>query len=248
MTITEKPAKKFAPLRREPAYFKVYETIEESIVSGALPDGAYLPTEAELCEQFQVTRSTVREGLRLLQQTGLIVRGPNKKLVVARPSTSDVAQATSKSLALGGVTFREVWETLLVMYPPAARLAAKKLSKHHTQELKDIRAKLASTGDRQSDMIVDLAVEFFQALVGGLENRVMHSMLQSLNLMIGESLRHVIRQTPKARQRILKAQENLIAAIENRDEEQAEKWMARHIDDLRRGYSVAQVDLDARIL
>ncbi|WP_419572449.1 GntR family transcriptional regulator, partial [Rheinheimera sp.] len=73
-----------------------------------------MPIEAELCEQFQVTRSTVREGLRLLEQSGLIARGSHKKFIVKRPNASDVAVAASRSLALGGVTFNEVWETLAI--------------------------------------------------------------------------------------------------------------------------------------
>ena len=98
----------FQPIERAPAYMKVFRAIEEKISDGALKDGAHLPTEAELCAQFGVTRSTVREGLRLLEQTGLIVRGPAKKFFIKRPAASDIAAAASKSpagplnLAAGG--------------------------------------------------------------------------------------------------------------------------------------------------
>lgn len=240
--------KAFQPLERAPAYLKVFRAIEERISDGTLNDGAHLPTEAELCAQFGVTRSTVREGLRLLEQTGLIVRGPAKKFFIRRPVASDIAAAASKSFALGGVTFHEVWDALATMYPEAARLAAKRLSKEKIAELKAVRATLEAAADKDHEATVDGAVEFFQAIAKGLDNRVMLAMLQSLNLMIGESLRHVIARAPKAKDRILNAQKKLVDAFEARDADLAAEWMAKHIADLKRGYEVAKVDLDAAIL
>ena len=94
---------------------------------------------------------------------------------------------------------------------------------------------------------VAASVEFFQHIAAGLDNRVMLAMLQSLNLMIGDSLRLVIAGAPQAKKRISSAQGELIAAFEQRDEARAEEWMEKHIADLKRGYEVAKVDLDERI-
>lgn len=238
----------FKPLSREPVYLKVSNAIAADILSGALKEGALLPTEGELCEQFGVTRSSVREGIRLLEQSGLVERGPAKRLVVKCPKTSEIAETASRGLTLGGATFREVWEALAALYPQAARLAAKRLGADALAALRAICERLEKTGDADADGVVNAAVEFFQQLASGLDNRVMLAMLQSLNLMIGASLRQVINRTPKARLRILTAQKEIIAAIEARDEDRAADWMAKHIDDLMRGYKVARVDFDARIL
>ena len=97
------------------------------------------------------------------------------------------------------------------------------------------------------ETIVGEAVDFFQLLAAGLDNRVMLAMLQSLNMMIGASLARIIDAAPNAKKRIADAQGEIIAAIEARDETKAAEWMARHIDDLMRGYKVAKVDLQARI-
>lgn len=238
----------FEPIERAPAYLRVYRAIEEKISSGALKDGAHLPTEAALCAQFGVTRSTVREGLRLLEQTGLIVRGPAKKFFIKRPVASDIAAAASKSFALGGVTFSEVFDALATMYPQAARLAAKRLTKADIAEITKVGEALKAVRDSDHEATVAGAVEFFQLIAKGLDNRVMLAMLQSLNLMIGESLRQVISRAPKAKNRILSAQGKLVEAFERRDADLAADWMAKHIADLKRGYDVAKVDMDAAIL
>ena len=238
----------FEPIERAPAYMKVFRAIEEKISSGALKDGAHLPTEADLCAQFGVTRSTVREGLRLLEQAGLIVRGPAKKFFIKRPAASDIAAAASKSFALGGVTFSEVWDALATMYPEAARLAAMRLSKARIGELEKSGDALKAARDDDHEATVEGAVAFFQLIAKGLDNRVMLAMLQSHNLMIGESLRHVIARAPKAKDRILDAQRKLVEAFKARDGDVAADWMTKHIADLKRGYEVAKVDMDAAIL
>jgi DNA-binding FadR family transcriptional regulator len=111
-----------------------------------------------------------------------------------------------------------------------------------------VRAALEAEPERDHEATVAGAVEFFQATAKGLDNRVMLAMLQSLNLMIGESLRHVIARAPKAKDRILNAQKKLIEAFDARDSDLAAEWMEKHIADLKRGYEVAKVDMDEAIL
>lgn len=238
----------FKPLAKEPAYLRVCRAIEEKIVSGELADGAGLPTEADLCEQFAVTRSTVREGLRLLEQTGLVVRGPGKRLFISHPNTGEVAAATSRGLSLSGVRFREVWEALATVYPPAGRLAASRISDESLDALRAINAELAERNADDSEGIVAGAVGFFHEIAIGLENRVLLALLDSLNLTIEASLRRVVEKAPSSHPRIVEAQRHIIKALASGDADTAYEWMRRHTDDIARGCEVAGLDLDARVL
>ncbi|WOI54562.1 FadR/GntR family transcriptional regulator [Parvularcula sp. LCG005] len=237
----------FTTLEREPVYLKVYKAIEERISTGVLEDGSLLPTEAVLCEQFGVTRSSVREGIRLLEQAGLVARGAGKRLVIARPRTADVARAASRSMTLSGATFREVWDTLMAFYPEAARAAAVRLGPRDAAALRECQEVLAALRDDQSEAVVTAAVAFFDILAMHLHNRVMAALLQSLNRMIDKSLREVIGQTPQARRRILEAQGRITEAIADQDQAAAVNWMRKHIADLQRAYQVAHIDLDTEI-
>ena len=239
---------RFEPLKKEPAYVKVYNAVEADILSGRLSEGSVLPTEAQLCEQFAITRATVREGLRLLERSDLVQRGAAKRFYVKRPDTVDIATMTSKSLALGGVTFKEVWEALSTMYPDATRIAAKRFSAQDLKILRDAHSHFKAEKNLPSDEIVEHAVEFFQLIACAVDNRVMQSLLQALNMLIGASLNQVISKTPKARARIVSAQAKIIDALEARDEDEAARWIAKHIDDLKRGYTVAKVELEKPVL
>jgi len=61
-------------LGTKPRYVQLATTLMREIESGRYPIGALIPTEFELCDQFGVSRFTVREAVKLLVQQGLIVR------------------------------------------------------------------------------------------------------------------------------------------------------------------------------
>lgn len=58
----------------EPYYKQVANHLTQGIAAGRWPVGSSLPTEKELCDQFEVSRHTAREALRMLENQGLIAR------------------------------------------------------------------------------------------------------------------------------------------------------------------------------
>src|SRR3954452_6061973 len=62
------------PRSRRPARLGavVLEELAHQIIGGALPEGGVLPTEPTLCEQFGFSRTVIREGLKLLEERGLV--------------------------------------------------------------------------------------------------------------------------------------------------------------------------------
>jgi DNA-binding GntR family transcriptional regulator len=57
---------------KRPRYQIVAETLFDEIRRGAFPVGSHLPTEAQICERFAVSRHTVREALRSLANVGVV--------------------------------------------------------------------------------------------------------------------------------------------------------------------------------
>lgn len=77
-------------------YERIAQLLEERIASGSVAVGETLPTEAQLCQRYAVSRYTAREALRRLRDAGLITRRPRTGSTVA------AAQARSAlSLPLG---------------------------------------------------------------------------------------------------------------------------------------------------
>ena len=235
----------FAPIKKRPAYAQVFDAIEQKILTGALSVGETLPTEHELCEQFGVQRSTVREGVRLLEQSGLVRRAGGKRLQVARPRRSEEAQRARQGLTRHGVTFAEVWETLFLLTPQIARKAATGPDHPSIEELEAIAAALKTATEAAE--VVALTSRFYEALSAAAGNRVIDIMVRSLNMLTRSSIEQVIAKLPEAGRRSGATMAEIAQAIADRDPDRAAAFTERHIADLRRGYDRTGVDIDVEI-
>src|SRR5271156_3820830 len=107
------------------AYQIVSRELRRLIDSGELKAGDQLPTEAKLAQQFGVNRSTVREGIRQLENEGLVSREGRKRLTISVPGSQKISSQATRALVMRQVTFRELWEAALVLEPACAALSAK---------------------------------------------------------------------------------------------------------------------------
>jgi GntR family transcriptional regulator len=75
-----------SPQSKSPLYQQLYQLLRRKIVSGQWHPGDLLPSEAELREQYDVSRATVRQALDELVSDGLILRRQGKGTFVAPPT------------------------------------------------------------------------------------------------------------------------------------------------------------------
>ncbi|MCD9024572.1 GntR family transcriptional regulator [Cohnella silvisoli] len=73
------------PTSNQPLYFQIRETLKEKIERGELKPGDQIPIEADLIQQFGVSRITIKSALKLLVEEGLIYRIAGKGTFVADP-------------------------------------------------------------------------------------------------------------------------------------------------------------------
>ena len=72
----------YTPIQSLKVFERVAVQIEQRILDGELRSGDRLPTERELAEQFQVSRTAVREALKILAQKGLVDMRPGRGTIV----------------------------------------------------------------------------------------------------------------------------------------------------------------------
>ena len=134
---------------------QVEETIKAAILSGELKSGEMLPSEAELARQFNVSRGTLREALRVLASQHLIYKVPGARggtfvQSVDYSALGDVVtDSVDNLLALGSIRFDEVTHMRELLEVPSVRLAAEHRSADDLAKLHEIvdRQKAASVDD-----------------------------------------------------------------------------------------------------
>lgn len=114
------------PQRPGRAYEALAARIRESILAGELPEGSRLPSEIVLSQHHGVSRSTVREALRLLQESGYLERTSPKILVVRVHSEEPAFRAMNHALRRRTVTFAALHESLMLLEPALAQRAAER--------------------------------------------------------------------------------------------------------------------------
>ncbi|MCX5332100.1 GntR family transcriptional regulator [Streptomyces sp. NBC_00140] len=71
--------------RGKPAYRQLAETLRRRIESGEIPNGAALPSAAELMSEFGVSSTVVKNGISLLRGDGLVVGHQGKAVFAQYP-------------------------------------------------------------------------------------------------------------------------------------------------------------------
>jgi GntR family transcriptional regulator len=69
-----------------PLYHQLIERIRKEIESGRWQPGQQIPSEAEICEHFDISRAVVRQAVRELEFEGLLIREQGKGTFVAQPA------------------------------------------------------------------------------------------------------------------------------------------------------------------
>jgi GntR family transcriptional regulator, transcriptional repressor for pyruvate dehydrogenase complex len=241
----------FSRIERAPAYRLVYEVIEREIFEGRLRVGDPLPAELHLAEQLGVNRSTVREGIRLLEQSGLVERNGGKRPRISTPHYLELASSASRALILHSVTFRELWDASMVLEPSIAERAAGTIDEAglaelaaNLQSMDQTVAEIESGAPADVLKFVGLDRAFHEILAKAAGNRVLalaHEPVTSLFIPAGQ----IILPRLKTYRRVFDAHRYIFDCLRSRDHAGARDWMHKHMDDFRRAYEMTQMSLDA---
>ena len=233
----------FDKLAQQPAYRVVSEKIRNAITSGDIKTGELLPTETDLAEQFGVTRSTIREAIRLLEHGGILGRADRKRLVVTLPQTEAVARSVSSALLMHQVTYEELWQVAMGLEPLASKLACTNATQKDKQLL---AANLTSTYKAMDDhsTLLNAEIEFHNLLADATHNPALLLARAPLNELFYPSAWGAVIRALSPGERILVAHQHIYDAICNNDPNKAEEWMKKHMIDFRRGIEMGNLGFD----
>jgi DNA-binding GntR family transcriptional regulator len=205
-----------------------YDQIRALILSGEMPLGARL-SQLELAERLGISRTPVREALRRLAGEGLVDAVPQRGFRVA-------------DLGLEAVMRR--LEVRLLLEPGIARLAAERAQPQDLAALHAaIRLEAEATG---SDAIHDASRLFHLTLARAAHNEDILSTLDALWIVeVGRRLLARRAGSPDWKPADVAEHESILAAVEARDGERAERLVRAHIvDALAHWNPVASEDTD----
>jgi len=211
----------------------VVEELAGQIIGGEFPEGSVLPTEGTLCDEFGFSRTVLREGLKLLEERGLVrVEQGRGTTVQARelwnlldPTVLRIALERDQNTALldNLITVRRLLEAEM------ARVAAARLTEIELAELaENIERMRAALGDYSEFRRLDQ--QFHGQVMQASGNEIGRTIVRSIHQYAGwtPSL-----NSPGAREsleRTVAGHAAILTALRDRDGDLAAERIAEHID------------------
>lgn len=209
---------------------RTVETLSQRILVGQFEAEARLPSQGELCIELGVSRSVMREAMRILQSRGFIdiSQGARPRVMPARREV--VIESFGTFLKRAGVSLTQVLEMRGPLEAEIATLAARHITPAQIEELQRSVDALAGAADFEAQIEAD--VWFHRILAEASGNPLFGIILD----VLAEQLRASRRRT-LARSGVeiaLGYHQRVCAAVAAHDTEAARREMISHMDQTRR--------------
>ncbi|WP_028109432.1 FadR/GntR family transcriptional regulator [Ferrimonas futtsuensis] len=217
----------FKPIKQKKASEEVFEQLRLAIFDGKFVVGDKLPSERELIESFQVSRTVVREAVKGLEASGLvqIKQGATGGAFVKEMNFEVVSSACHDLFFLGRMSFDEICETRFVIEPQVARLAARHCTPEIAEQLLAAEAEEAEV--LQYPETVHARQKVHVILADACENRLLGAMAKSMLDLVSNITFKFEPDTNEIHPPGL--HKRIVEAVIARDEDAAEAAMKEHL-------------------
>jgi GntR family galactonate operon transcriptional repressor len=206
---------------------QVVDRIGQDILSRHYPPGSQLPNETEWCEKLEVSRSVLREALRVLVSKNLIdirsrAGGRVRDDADWNLLDPDILLWRSRSGDRDGFV-TELFELRRVIEPAAAALAATRISRRQLQDLTEALEDMFAAGE-DHDQFLEPDARFHRTILASVGNSLFRALGQAVTVALDITLRLSL-DAPKGQQQSLPLHQTVLEAIAKRDSEAASAAM-----------------------
>lgn len=214
---------------QQPLHKTVAEILSERIFSGEFPENSYLPPERELVERLGVSRTVIREAIKLMESKGLIRIERGVGTAVAEARHDRVAESLKVLLRRKGPMLKHLIEVRALLEVGMTGLAAQRRTQENLAAMGrclEIMRKKPS----EPTGYVDADVEFHSEIARAAQNPALLLLLEPLSDLLRES-RIVTFSGPQTVRLRIKQHEEIYQMIQLQDVEGAKAAMNRHLAD-----------------
>ncbi len=215
------------PLKRKSRQEYVMEQIQDLIIQNALRPNDYLPSEIEMAQALNVSRSTVREALRRLETMGIVDISHGERPRVSTLNLERFLDALRMFMVIDKDEFIDLMELRKILEIGAVDIVIDKLTPEHAENLKRyIEIMKENIDDPEVFALNDF--NFHLELIKATENFLLHKLMD----IVGVALLKVQRITSRfpSSKTAIPHHEAILDALLKRDKNKAKKILTEHID------------------
>lgn len=215
------------PIKNTKIYEKVMEQIKQLVKEGKLNRGDKLPSERDLSDQLQVSRTSVREALRALETLGLVEARHGEGNFINDNLENSLLEPLSIVFLLLGSKSEEILELRKILEPETAAIAAKNITSAQIAELKKLADELNNTESVETSAFLDKQFHYKIAEASG--NLLISTIMFSLSSLIEEYIENS--QIHTFNKDLVKVHhEEICRALETHDCTAASEAVKKHLE------------------
>lgn len=223
---------KIQRIKRATASDQVFKALHDLILSGEIRPGDRLPSQKDLAERFEVSRSTLREAIHKLAALGFVVLKHGVGTVVADGHPLRYVASLEDHFLLDGISAGEFLEARFIIETAVVRLAVERAAEEHLLMLQEIlsrQGQSARCGKLEEFSILD--TEFHLTLARASGNKLLVKLEETILELLRQFIRKVS-ELPGAVEDALAFHTRIADALRRRDAQDVEHWMSSHLMDV----------------
>lgn len=223
-------------VRRETLTQQVARRIQEIIMDGGFAPGDRIPTERELCDRLNVSRTVVREGIKALQERGLLRAIPGSGTYISRIEGDQISRSISLFVRGNTHAFRDLLEIRKSLEVEIAGLAALRASPGEITELESAVHKMRTLLEDvplTADSLEEFAradLEFHQTLAKASHNSLLPLLLTPITDLVLEFSREASSEHG-APENAVRYHQAILECVRQQDGENSRAVMRAHISN-----------------
>lgn len=222
-------------LKKNRLYHEVINEIFSSISKEKLKPGDKLPSERTIAELLEVSRTTVKEAISVLEANGIVSIKPGVGIFLVSHTKQVIQQELLAVLKPKKQNLSELIELRQAIEGDAAYYAAKRMKEEQRMELENCYINL-----KKAELNGELAIEedyaFHKAILTGANNAVMEGLMEVISEKVYSFIQQNRMETllqPLEVKVVMKQHQLIYEAILNEDAESAKKAMWEHLHSIK---------------
>lgn len=206
----------------------VIEAIKKMIVDDGFNPGEKFYSEKELTRKLEVSRSSIREALRILEVTGQVNVKQGKGIFISDTQGKRFKEF-STWLKNNEQSIKDNFEVRLIVEPKAARRAAEKATPGDIGKMETACSQFAESaknGNTEEAILCDH--RFHNSLAGATKNKTLFVLMKAMTTTLADGWVSSL-YTPGRIQQTIYEHDDIVDAIKNKDRAGAENAMTRHL-------------------
>lgn len=202
--------------------------LKDMIESNELKPGDKLPSESDLCGTLGISRSTVREAIKILIAENIVeIKRGKGTFVTSQPGMVQdplgVNYMSKKNMLFN------LFETRLIIEPNIAYLAAQRATKENVEKLERIMSEYYSAKEKGINYS-EIDIEFHNTIAESTQNEILDRILPLINDSIVQGYIETV-NIPGSFEKAVVRHKRILEAIKNKDSELAKDQMEQHLKE-----------------